>query len=243
VIRIRYSDIQPGLHAQSAREGRHTVIYLVPGLSPTQRSNAIGRLKSSSRVGHGPNLPAIPLAAALIIDHVKGTLRNAAAAARLHPVGVLIPMVLLGTSLILYCLLVTVSIRLGPPSVAGAILGPGLQPVAAAPGQAAPARHGARDHDPVSSPRASLTRAARVAGSASHKARSPQPMQYGSPKPVPSGKVTPHPSTSPRPSSHPTSPPPSVPPSPSPSPHPSRSGGGGGGLCLNLGFLGVCVDL
>jgi len=243
VIRIRYSDLPGGLHASARSEGRHTVIYLVPGLSAADRHAAIDRLRASARVGHGPKLPAISLTLALIVDRVRLNLRNAAAAARLHPLGAAIPVVLLACGAILYGLFVTVTIRIGQPAPqAGSVPlpFPAVTTPAAAPGSAALDPAGA---DPTSVSRLTGAR------SASHPGRTapgqvtgahPGPSSTPAPAPGPSISSSP-PGGPPPPGHHPSPPPTSRPPSPSPSPSPTRSSGGGG-VCLNVGFLGICLN-
>jgi hypothetical protein len=54
VIKIRYADLPQGLHKPVRSGGRRPVIYLLPGLSPAQRRDALRRLIRSSRQGHGP---------------------------------------------------------------------------------------------------------------------------------------------------------------------------------------------
>lgn len=61
MIKIRYADLPQGLHAQVRRAGWRPVIYLLPGLSPAQRRDALGRLIRTSRRGHGPCLQLGPL--------------------------------------------------------------------------------------------------------------------------------------------------------------------------------------
>jgi hypothetical protein len=236
VIKIRYSDLPAGLHASASSEGRHTIIYLVPGLSAADRQGAIDRLRASARVGHGPQLPAVSLALALIADRIRLNLRNAVAAARLHPIGAAIPVVVLAGGAILYALFVTVSIRLGSPQSAQAPL-----PLSAV---SAPASTGSAPGDsggvvgPTSATRLTGASSARRA---SHRGSTTGEQVVGA-HPVPSSPTpSPDPSvSSSSPPGHP-SPPPS-PGSPSPSPLPTRSHGSGG-ICLNLGVLTICVHL
>lgn len=241
LIRIRYSDLQPGLHASAETEGRHTVLYLVPGLSPTDRQSAIDRLRASAKVGHGPKLPAIPLALALIADSITVNTRNAVAAARLHPTGLAIPAVVLAGAGVLYALLVTVSIHMGMPATSALTLEP--LPVTSAPAS------------PGSSPSPSHQAAAAAGGHSAGPAQSS--WLPGSPMPVPAvpaghtapGSTQPRQpapspgrptvSSSPQPSPSKTGP---WTKSPTPSPSPSKTrGSGGNGHCLNLGLVHLCV--
>jgi hypothetical protein len=246
VIKIRYSDLPAGVHASARSEGRHTVLYLVPGLSAADRHGAIDRLRASARVGHGPELPAISLALALIADRIRLNLRNAAAAARLHPIGAAIPVLLLAGGAILYALFVTVTIRIGPPS-AQAALAPRPAPASAAPAAAGPAAAspgGSGGADPAGADPAAVSRltGARSGPPASHRGGT-APGQVAGAHPAPSSAPapSPDPSTSSPPPGHHTSPPPGSP-SPSPTPSPTRSHGGGG-ACLNLGPLGICLNV
>jgi hypothetical protein len=239
LIKIRYSDLQPGLHASAETEGKHTVLYLVPGLSPTDRQSAIDRLRASAKVGHGPKLPAVPLALALMADRIAVNSRNAVAAARLHPTGLAIPAVVLAGAGVLYALLVTVSIHMGLPATSALTLDP--LPVASAPASPSPSHQApavGRTHS------AGPAQASRLPGS-------PVPVPAGrtgrtatAPGPQPQHRATPSPS---QPPTGVSSPPPSPAPtktwtlSPSPRPSPSKTKGGGGKSCVNLGPVHLCV--
>lgn len=243
MIKVRYSDLPAGLHASAETQGRHTIINLVPGLSATDRKNAIDRLRASARVGHGPKLPAIPLALALISDRVRVNLRNGVAAARMHPTGAAIPVIALVCGAVLYGLFVTGSIRIGPPSIANSAPAPSL-PAATAPARASdtmPDVGSGRGSGPIFSPRLVGDHNSGGASSATHPAgrttgSRPYPSTGTTPTPPPDGHPTP-----------PATPTASVPPNtPTPTPTPTRThtgGGGSGGLCLNLGILGVCLGL
>jgi hypothetical protein len=235
LIKIRYSQLQVGLHATVKTEGGHTVIYLVPGLSAAERRSAMDRLRASGKVGYGPKLPAIPLAVAIMVDRVKVTTTNAIAAARLHPTGIAIPGVVLVSGAILYALLVTVSVNLGLPVTSDLAVGP--LPVAAVPVSTAttpPHRPSGYQADPGPGSQPAGTRSP---GSVGSKSRQGQPGRSGSGRsahPSPTGT---HPSTSPpTPSSSPSSSP-SGSPSASPSPSPTKSNT----ICLNLGLIRLCV--
>jgi hypothetical protein len=242
VIKIRYSDLSAGLHASAKSEGKHTVIYLVPGLSSADRRSAIDRLRASARFGHGPPLPAIPLAMALIADRITVTGRNAIAAARLHPTGVAIPVIALAIGSVAYVLLVTVSLHIGPPAASNSVQLPG--PAVTASGQAGTARPGSPGDHGTGPGSASQLTGRGGPGSSGHQAGL-----------VPHGSPTPSAGSTPTPSQSPGSTPTATPgptttsraPTPSPSPSPSRSQGGGGGgkgLCINLlNLLGICINL
>jgi hypothetical protein len=244
VIKIRYSDLPAGLHASTETKGRQTVITLVPGLSAADRKNAIDRLRASARVGHGPKIPAIPLALALIADRIRQNMRNGAAAARMHPTGVAIPVIALVCAATLYGLFVTGSIRIGPPSIADSAPAPAL-PAATAPAKTAdnlPDVVGNGGDDPAYSPRLTGNRGG---GSSVSGSTGPGGATTGS-KPGSSASSTPTPTSDGHPTP-PTDPTPTIPPNsskPTPTPTPTHTGSGGGGsggLCLNLGILGVCL--
>ncbi|HEX4059966.1 MAG TPA: hypothetical protein VHY58_03005 [Streptosporangiaceae bacterium] len=234
MIKIRYSELQAGLHATTKTEGGHTVLYLVPGLSAVERRSAIDRLRASAKVGHGPKLHTIPLALALIADRVKQNTKNAVAAARLHPTGVAIPAVVLVSGAILYALFVTVSVNLGLPVTSDLAVGP--LPVAAAPASGGNSQRGPGPgaSQPGGPSQASRLTGARSSGSSGPSARSGRP-----------GKSSPHPTTGPTPTTPPSSSPrptggsstPTV--SIAPTPSPSKSGGTGS--CLNLILIRLCA--
>jgi hypothetical protein len=115
VIKIFYRELSPGLHAQAEPEGRNTVIYLLPGLTPEQRRAALRRIRHSGRMGHGPRVPALGLALALAADWIKTTVRNCVAVVRLHPAGSTVPVAVLSIATVVFVLMATVSIRVLPP--------------------------------------------------------------------------------------------------------------------------------
>lgn len=249
MIKIRYSGLPAGLHASAKSEGRHTVIYLVPGLSAADKRSAIDRLRASARVGHGPKLPVVSLMAALIADRVRFNLRNAVAAARLHPTGLAIPVAVLVGGAILYGLLVTVSIRIGPSSPQAAQARLPLS-VATAPATGGTSQPAART-GPTSASRLTGNVASGPSGAPGSSGPGgvvPGSRQVVGARPDPSSGPTPNPTGSTPPPGDPSppssSPPPPTSAPPSPSPSPTRShGGGGGGVCLNVGFLGICLNL
>ena len=238
MIKIRYSDLPAGLHLSAEVRGKHTVLFLLPGLTAPQRKAALRRARSAARVGHGPALPALGLARAVAADRIATTVRNGLAATRMHPAIFIPPMIIMVSVAITYVLLVSFSIRFVPPqsephlvlpnSGRGAVhsprtADPGSRPASGAepgsPGTDGPApsgRPGSRSPSPSASP-SPATSGRRPSGSASPSA------------PVPSR--SPDPSRSPGPS-------PSAPPAPDPG-----SSSGGSGVCLKVGLLGVCVPL
>ena len=254
MIKIRYCDLPQGRHAHVHATGRRTVIYLLPGLSPAQRRDALGRLIRTSRQGYGPRLRATGVRFAVARDVTKTTARNALAAVRCHPAGSAALAALIAAGVICYAFFVTVTVRFiphpaGPPAAApsgprvpggrspgsGASSPAGTQPPvtgrrAASPG---PPESGAST-GPGTSPGTSTVPSA--------QATNPVPLPTGTWS-APGGVLTPG-SAEPSP---PASPPPSATPSPGPSsapppasPTPRR--GDPGGLCLQLGPLGVCLS-
>jgi hypothetical protein len=236
VIKIRYSDLPGGLHVRTTVQGRHTILYLLPGLTATQRRAALCRARSNARVGYGPRLPTAGVAVALTADRIRMTARNSIAAVRIHPVFFVPAAIVIASVTVAYLLMVSVSIQLRSPQPAG----PGAQvgvrfgratrssltgvPVSAdqsaspviVPSQfrAASAgrptlRHSGRPYSGPGSP-------ARSSPSASLSS-SPRPTEPG-PSPGPSSGRSPGPSPG------------------LPSPSPSSTG-----LCLDLGPLGVCL--
>ena len=87
MIKIRYADLPQGLHAEVRTGGRRPVIYLLPGLSPAQRRDALRRLVRTSRRGYGPRLRVSGVAFALARDAATSAARTGLAAVRGHPAG------------------------------------------------------------------------------------------------------------------------------------------------------------
>lgn len=97
MIRIRYEDFSAGppaltgLHGWAERCPRGVTVYLLPGLSTSQRSAVIRRLRQEASRGVGPALPLPRLALALGIDRLRSAARIGGAMVRLHPVVTLLP--------------------------------------------------------------------------------------------------------------------------------------------------------
>lgn len=249
MIKIRYLDLPTGLHIRAEARGTDTIVYLLPGLTTAQRRAALHRARSSARLGHGPHLPATGLACAVAADRVRTTVRNGAAAMRVHPGLVIPPVIIMVSAVLAYLLLasVTMSVTYRPPGA-----GSGPQPNPVSQGILLPGS----SHDRAGLP----GRTARGHGRGSHPGRpgrppgSPPPPSR-SPGPSPSGHASPSPSpVQPSPSAGPPpAPSPSRSASPSPSPGGTGSGGGGsgsggggsgrGGGCVNIGPLGICIHL
>lgn len=94
MISIRYRDLPSGMHARAEFAGRSTTIYLQPGLTGAQRAAAVRRLRQEGRMGCGPSLPCARLALACAADRVRCGARQLIAIIRLHPVGALLPALL-----------------------------------------------------------------------------------------------------------------------------------------------------
>ena len=103
-----------GRHAHVHMAGRRSVIYLLPGLSPAQRRDALGRLIRTSRQGYGPRLRAPGVRFAVARDVTKTTARNALAAVRCHPAGSTALAALIAAGVICYAFFVTVTVRFTP---------------------------------------------------------------------------------------------------------------------------------
>ena len=165
MIKIRYRDqneLSPGLHAAAERHGRAITVYLLSGLSATQRRAALRRLRISARRGYSPRLPAPQLALALLADRIRTAAGRAGAVFRSHPAGSTVPVMVVSAGAIAFLALSAVSIQvihrpsgLGPQSSGAAVAagpcrfgsrGPGTGRVAG------PARRGAqRSGGPVGS--------------------------------------------------------------------------------------------
>ena len=130
MIKIRYADLPAGLHIRAVARGKDTVIYLLPGLTAAQRQAALRRARSSARMGHGPRLPVPGVLGAVMVDRMRTTVRNGAAAMRGHPAILVPPLVIVMSAAVAYILLVSVDIRIHDPQANGPA-GPGT-PIAAA---------------------------------------------------------------------------------------------------------------
>src|ERR1041385_7046369 len=83
------------MHARAEYAGRSTTIYLQPGLTGAQRTAAVRRLRQEGRMGCGPSLPCARLALACAADWIRCGARQLIAIVRLHPIGILLPVLLL----------------------------------------------------------------------------------------------------------------------------------------------------
>jgi hypothetical protein len=223
LIKIRYTDLPAGLHARAEAQGRSTIVYLLPGLTPLERRAALGRVRRNAGLGHGPKLPAAGIVVAVMADQVQATLRNGAAAFRARPLLLLPPLIIAVTTTFAYTMLVAVTIPGRPPQASGpggAIGGNHHRP---RPGQsAAPGRIGNRA-GPAPSGRPGSGGSSRSPRPARSPGSSPSPSP--SPAPTVSASASPSsaPSSQPSGSPGPTSPPSTPPSTPTPSPLPSLS--------------------
>lgn len=240
MIKIRYTDLPQGLHAQVRTSGR-PVIYLLPGLTPAQRRDALRRLVLTSRQGYGPRLRATGVAAAVARDVAKTTARNALAAVRCHPAGSALLAASVTAAVVCYALFVTVTVRFsprpaGPPAAAGAA------PFRPRDGRD-PARSPGRASDPAATQPAVTVKlgasaGAGALGAGSRARRSGRPPTPG---PVPTGTWSAPGGVLPSAPPGPTSPSPAPAPAPSPA-SPGSPPSHPGGLCLQLGPVGVCIS-
>ena len=243
MIKIRYLDLPTGLHVRTEAEGADTIVYLLPGLTTAQRRAALHGARSSARMGHGPQLPAVGLACAVAADRVRTTVRNGAAAMRVHPALLIPPVVIMVSAALAYLLLASVSVTYRPPGA-----GSGAEPNPVSQGIGVP---GAPDEPAARRGRATHGPPGDVHPGAPDPSPGSPPLR---PRPLfpsaPSGYQTPSPSRSPTwpapdPSPSPDPPVlPSPPPPGTPSPSPAPSGGGtGGGGCMTIGQWGICIRL
>jgi hypothetical protein len=135
VIRVRRRDFVSGSHHVTGFQGiaerlpRGVTIYLLPGLTSRQRRAVIRRLRQEASRGCGPELPLAQLLIALVLDRIRGALRLAAGAVRLHPGTTLLPAAFVAAVMML---LVLASAGVGAvpavrPALAAAQSDPGLR--------------------------------------------------------------------------------------------------------------------
>ncbi len=218
MVRIRYSDLPAGLHVSAKAEGRRTVIYLLPGLTPEQRKAALIRVRSGARMGYGPKLTPVGVTVAIAADRLRSTIRNGALAMRAHPLLLIPPLIVFVSAALVFVLLVSVSITFRPAS----------PPAAVNSHPAGLRQHGGRGGNHGSAPAALAPGSTASPDPSSSPGRSHTPGHSASPSPSPTSSTPGSPS--PQPSSPGAS--------PSPSPSPSSSG-----LCLRVGPLGVCLPV
>jgi hypothetical protein len=254
VIRIRYSsELQPGLNGKAVRVGDTTFVYLLPGLTPAQRTATLRRLRQHGRMGLSPELPAISLCAAVIASRIATTFGNARAIVRVHPAGSTVPVVVVSAAVIGFLLVSTVSIKIihTPLTTGSGDIG-AAHANAPTPGTGAASSHGGLPPGsavPVSRSPGS-NEAGTPTGGTGNSATSP-----AAPAPTSSGGVPLTSTTATWPPPGQPSPPATPGPSPaasatagsSPSASPSPAPGGGPPavtgttVCVKLGPFGICL--
>jgi hypothetical protein len=260
VIKIRYSsELQPGLNGQAERHGRSTVVYLLPGLTSTQRAAALRRLRQHGRMGIGPRLPAGQLLAALFGDRIRTTFGQAGAIVRTHPAGSTLPVMVVSAAVAGFLVLSAVSIRVIHQPEAAGRGGLGVAPIAG--GASGPAPDGSQRANPTGQPGAgpvsgppgqSAGTSGPPGGRTSPGAGAGSPGSSSSPGTNPGGGTT---LTSTAASSSPSSPagPPAPNPAASPTPSPAASPGPAApparvtgsstSVCVGIGPFGICLHL
>ena len=265
------SEFSPGLHAAAERHGRTTTIYLLSGLTAPERGSALRRLRLSARMGHGPRLPAVQLVFALLDDRIRTAVGRTGAVFRLHPAGSTVPVMVLSAGVIAFLLLSTVSIRVLPAprtgprsSVSGTspMAPAGPIPIAGAsrgqtarlggpgdPGQGADSRQLTKPRPGGSSPPSppslagpgpsggqgsgASTGTGTGTGTGSGGWTLSGPMPASAPT---TASSTPAPAATPPQGA-------AAPPESAPEPAPSSATQGSGGLCVDVGPLGLCLNV
>jgi len=115
MVKIRYAELPAGLHVVTEERDGSTIVYLQPGLTPSQRRAALTFARLSARIGHGASLPPVDLAFALTADRFRTTGRNLAFAVRRHPM-LLLPLVAVVSGVIVVTMLSVVTVGASPPS-------------------------------------------------------------------------------------------------------------------------------
>jgi hypothetical protein len=233
VIKIRYADLPAGLHIRAVARGKDTLIYLLPGLTAAQRQAALRRARSSARMGQGPRLPVAGVLGAVMVDRMRTTVRNGAAAMRGHPAIFVPPLVIVTTAAVAYVLLVSVNLRIHERQASG--------PGQGTPVPAAVAPPGSGGDDPGGRPGTTSPISSGQSQRPTHKRTGGGHGGTG---------ASPSPSATPSPARSTSAPDPSPAPSAAASPTPSAGGtnstvsGSGspsaGGLCFDPGPPGVC---
>jgi hypothetical protein len=130
VVKIRYAELQAGLHVDAQTRGGDTVVYLLPGLTAEQRRVALTRARNLGRLGHGPRLSATSLAVAVGADRIRTTFSNGSAAVRSHPI-LLLPSVL-AMSGTLFALASLAAVTFHLPAATGVAVSNGMRTQAGA---------------------------------------------------------------------------------------------------------------
>jgi uncharacterized membrane protein YgcG len=242
MIRVRYRDsneFSPGLHAAAECHGRTTTVYLLSGLTTPQRRSALRRLRLSARMGHCPRLPAARLAFALLAGWIRTAIGRVGAVFRLHPAGSTLPVMVLSGGAIAFLLFSTVSIRVLPaPRTAPQSSAPGALPVATA--GAIPISGASLARPP------SLAAAGPGAGTGSGSGDGQGSGTSSGGGTTLSGGADPTPTSAPKAAGSTPPPAATTPPhgaaAPS-APKPASSSTSQGGVCVNVGPLGACLNI
>jgi hypothetical protein len=125
------------MHAEAEGGLRGIVVYLLPGLTSAQRKAALRRLRQEGSRGCGPRLPSAQLAAALVVDRIRSAVGNTAAAVRQHPIGTLLPAVLVGALLAAFAA-TSMSVRMSHEPVSDNPGATGWSVTAGTPGRGGP---------------------------------------------------------------------------------------------------------
>ena len=118
-----------GFQGIAERLPHGVTIYLLPGLTSRQRRAVIRRLRQEASRGCGPELPLAQLLIALFLDRLRGALRLAAGAVRLHPGTTLLPAAFVAAVMTLF-VLASAGVGAVPavrPALAAAQSDPGLR--------------------------------------------------------------------------------------------------------------------
>lgn len=111
MVKIRYAELPAGLHVAARTRGGDTVVYLLPGLTASQRRAALTRVRSSGRMGHGPRLSAASIAVAVGTDRIRTTASNGGAAVRRHPLLLLPSLVIMSGTIFALVSLIALAAR------------------------------------------------------------------------------------------------------------------------------------
>jgi hypothetical protein len=239
LIKIRYADLPAGLHVRTEHAGRRTVIYLLPGLTSAERRAALRRARSSVLVGHGPPLPRAGLARAIAADRLRVIAASGVAALRAHPALFVPPVIIVLSAAVAYLLLASVSVRIEQPPAGSPQPGVAVVPTLPAPsspaGSGGPPGTGTPGATSTLRPQPGGHQRVRPSPRSPRTSTSPRPSQSAGRIPDPGRPPQPTATATPGPSTTATTPPAS----PTPSPAPSANGQ----HCLQIGPLGVCVQL
>jgi hypothetical protein len=115
VIRVRYKDLSSGLNGKAEQCSGGVTVYLVPGLTGSQRKAALRRLRQEASRGCGPALPTSQLKVALGWDRARRAFGGVVAVVRLHPAASLLNATAVGALMTLFVL---ASVSIAPASQA-----------------------------------------------------------------------------------------------------------------------------